>query len=68
MLGVIGITGILSPIVISDKGLIDSDLIWMVSLAFLILPLVFFPNKMKLGRAEGVLLLLFYLLFINKLI
>ena len=68
MLGVIGITGILSPIVISDKGLIDSDLIWMVSLAFLILPLVFFPNKMKLGRAEGILLLLFYLLFINKLI
>ena len=68
MLGVIGITGILSPIVISDKGLIDSDLIWMVSLAFLILPLVFFPNKMKFGRAEGVLLLLFYLLFINKLI
>ena len=68
MLGVIGITGILSPIVISDKGLIDSDLIWMVSLAFLILPLVFFPNKMKFGRAEGILLLLFYLLFINKLI
>ena len=68
MLGVIGITGILSPIVISDKGLIDSDLVWMVSLAFLILPLVFFPNKMKFGRAEGVLLLLFYLLFINKLI
>ena len=68
MLGVIGITGILSPIVISDKGLIDSDLIWMVSLAFIILPLVFFPNKMKFGRAEGILLLLFYLLFINKLI
>ena len=68
MLGVIGITGILSQIVISDKGLIDSDLIWMVSLAFLILPLVFFPNKMKFGRAEGILLLLFYLLFINKLI
>lgn len=68
MLGVIGITGILSPIVISDKGLIDSDLIWMVSLAFLILPLVFFPNKMKFGRTEGILLLLFYLLFINKLL
>ena len=68
MLGVIGITGILSPIVISDKGLIDSDLIWMVSLAFLILPLVFFPNKMKFGRAEGVILLLFYAFFINKLI
>ena len=68
MLGVIGITGILSPIVISDVGLIDSDLIWMLSLAFLILPLVFFPNKMKFGRIEGVILLLFYAFFINKLI
>ena len=68
MLGVIGITGILSPIVISDRGLIDSDLIWMISLAFLVLPLVFFPNKMKFGRTEGVILLLFYIFFINKLI
>ena len=68
MLGVIGITGILSPIVISDVGLIDSDLIWMLSLAFLILPLVFFPNKMKFGRIEGVILLLFCAFFINKLI
>lgn len=68
MLGVIGITGILSPIVISDIGLIDSDLIWMLSLAFLILPLVFFPNKMKFGKIEGLILLLFYAFFINKLI
>ena len=45
MIGVIGITSILSPIYISDKGLINSDLVWMVSLAFLILPLVFFPIK-----------------------
>ena len=36
MIGVIGITSILSPIYISDKGLINSDLVWMVSLAFLI--------------------------------
>tara|TARA_A100001011_G_scaffold338887_1_gene369988 strand:+ start:298 stop:1233 length:936 start_codon:yes stop_codon:yes gene_type:complete len=68
MLGVIGITGILSPIIISDKGLVDSDLIWMIALAFLILPLIFFPNKMKFGRAEGIILMLFYILFINKLL
>ncbi len=49
-------------------SVIDSDLIWMLSLAFLILPLVFFPNKMKFGRIEGVILLLFYAFFINKLI
>ena len=49
-------------------SVIDSDLIWMLSLAFLILPLVFFPNKMKFGKIEGVILLLFYAFFINKLI
>ena len=68
MLGVIGITGIISPIIISDKGLVDSDLIWMIALAFLILPLIFFPNKMNFGKAEGIILMLFYILFINKLI
>ena len=67
MLGVIGVTSILSPIIISDKGLINSDLVWMVSLAFLILPLVFFPNKMKFGKAEGLILIIFYFLFISRL-
>jgi|SRR6056300_1168061 len=67
MLGIIGITGLLSPIYISDKALISSDLIWMLSVAFLILPLVFFPNKMKFGRAEGVILILIYVLFIGRL-
>ncbi|MBF11005.1 MAG: hypothetical protein CMC63_02080 [Flavobacteriaceae bacterium] len=67
MLGVIGLTSILSPIIISDKGLINSDLVWMVSLAFLILPLVFFPNKMKFGKAEGLILIIFYFLFISRL-
>ena len=67
MIGVIGITSILSPIYISDKGLINSDLVWMVSLAFLILPLVFFPNKMKFGRSEGIILIVFYVFFISRL-
>ena len=67
MLGVIGITSILTPIIISDKGLIENDLVWMVVLAFLILPLVFFPNKLKIGRSEGIILLVFYFLFISRL-
>ncbi len=67
MIGVIGITSILSPIYISDKGLINSDLVWMVSLAFLILPLVFFPNRMRVGRSEGMILIIFYIFFISRL-
>lgn len=67
MLGIIGLTGLMSPIYISDKALISSDLIWMISITLLILPLVFFPNKMKFGRAEGIILILAYLLFIGRL-
>ena len=67
MLGVIGITAILSPIYIMDEKLITSDLIWMLAIAILILPLVFFPNKMKFGRQEGIILILFYIFYIARL-
>ena len=67
MLGVIGITAVLSPIYIMDRKLISSDLIWMLAIAILILPLVFFPNKMKYGRQEGIILILFYMFYIAKL-
>ena len=67
MLGVIGITAILSPIYIIDEKLITSDLIWMLAIAILLLPLVFFPNKMKFGRQEGIILILFYIFYIARL-
>ena len=67
MLGVIGITAMLSPIYIVDEKLITSDLIWMLSIAILLFPLVFFPNKMKFGRHEGIILILFYILYIARL-
>ncbi len=67
MLGVIGITAVLSPIYIMDEKLITSDLVWMLSIAILLLPLVFFPNKMKFGRYEGMVLILFYILYIARL-
>ena len=67
MLGVIGITAVLSPIYIMDEKLITSDLVWMLSIAILLLPLVFYPNKMKFGRYEGMVLILFYILYIARL-
>ena len=45
MLGVIGITAMLSPIYIVDEKLITNDLIWMLSIAILLLPLVFSQTK-----------------------
>lgn len=67
MLGVIGITAILEPIKNLDQEFISSDLLWMVSIAFLILPLIFINKKHQLGRFEGVVLIFFYIIFISRL-
>ncbi|MCK5814724.1 MAG: calcium/sodium antiporter [Flavobacteriaceae bacterium] len=64
ILAVLGITAIVQPIKIVDQALISSDVYWMLGFALLILPLVFLPSKMKLGRKEGVLLLCLYGVFI----
>ena len=67
MLGVMGITALISPIFITDKELIDNDLLWMISIAIIILPLVFIPPKLKFARIEGVILITLYILFISRL-
>ena len=64
ILAVLGITAIVQPIKIVDQALLSSDVYWMLGFALLILPLVFLPSKMKLGRKEGVLLLCLYGVFI----
>ncbi|AMC11941.1 hypothetical protein Lupro_11980 [Lutibacter profundi] len=67
ILAVLGITSIITPITITDQGLLSSDIFWMLGISFLILPLVFAPVKMKLTWKEGVILLLLYLLFMYKM-
>ena len=64
ILAVLGITALIKPINIIDAGIINSDIFWMLGVSILVFLLVFVPSKMKLGRKEGVLLLLFYILFI----
>ena len=64
VLAVIGITALIKPISIIDDGIITSDIFWMLGVSFLVLLLVFIPSKMKLGRKEGLILLLFYILFV----
>ena len=64
ILAVLGVTAIIKPINIIDTGIINSDIFWMLGVALLVLLLVFVPSKMKLGRKEGLILLLFYTLFI----
>ena len=64
ILAVLGITSMITPIELIDKGLLTNDIFWMLAVSFIILPMVFFLSKMKLGWKEGVILLLIYISFI----
>lgn len=64
LLAVLGITSIITPIKVVDHGLLDNDIFWMLGISFMILPLVFFPKKMRLGGWEGLVLLATYIVFV----
>ncbi|MCW1952720.1 MAG: calcium/sodium antiporter [Flavobacteriia bacterium] len=61
---VLGITAMITPIRAIDPALLSSDIYWMLGFAFLILPLVFVPSKMRLGWRDGILLLGAYAVFL----
>lgn len=61
---VLGITAMITPIQAVDPVLLSSDIYWMLGFAFLILPLVFVPSKMRLGWRDGILLLGAYAVFL----
>jgi len=67
ILAVMGVTALISPIRIIDQALLNEDFIWMIGVTIIILPLVFFPNRMSLGRMEGVILLTLYSIFIAQM-
>ena len=62
---VIGITSMIQPIQVVDKGLIHNDLWWMFGAALILYPLIFFFHKGHIGRIEGFLLFLFYAQFFS---
>lgn len=61
---VLGITSMIQPIQVVDKGLIHNDLWWMFGAALLLYPFMFFFRKRHIGRVEGSLLFIFYLIYI----
>lgn len=68
ILAVIGLTAIVTPVQVTDNGLLSHDIYWMLGIAFIVFPFVFFPVKMKLSWKEGVLLLGLYMIFIYQMI
>lgn len=65
ILAVLGITSMITPITITDKGLLNNDIYWMLFISFIILPLTFIPKKLKLTWKEGIVLLSCYIAFIG---
>ena len=63
ILAVLGITSIITPITISDQGLLTNDIFWMLGVSLLVFPLVFAPVRMKLSWKEGLILLSLYVVF-----
>ena len=68
VLAVMGITSLIQPIVVEDQNLLDVDFLWMLGISLSILPLVFLFKRYKLGRIEGVILLVSYVFFILQMI
>ncbi|MGB5376580.1 calcium/sodium antiporter [Muriicola sp.] len=64
ILAVLGITSLITPIKVIDRGLLTNDIFWMLGFAFLILPLVFFPKGRRLEWRDGIILLVGYAAFL----
>jgi cation:H+ antiporter len=64
---VLGITSLVTPLVVLDQNIINYDIYVMLFFAAIILPLIFFPKRLVLGRKEGIIILLFYSIYIYQL-
>jgi len=66
ILAVLGITSIVTPVAVSDLGLLSNDIFWMLGVSFLILPFVLLPKRFQLNWKHGFVLLLLYGIFIYR--
>lgn len=66
ILAVLGITSIVTPVAVSDLGLLSNDIFWMLGISFLILPFVFLPKRFQLNWKHGIVLLVLYGVFIYR--
>ena len=64
ILSVLGLSAIIHPIKLVDNRLLTFDIYWMIGFAFILLPLVYMPQKGYLDRKAGVILLASYILFV----
>ncbi len=68
ILAVLGITSMITPIQITDKGLLSNDIYWMLGISVAVLPLALLPKRLNLSKVEGLLLLIAYVIFVVNMI
>ncbi len=64
ILAVLGITSIITPVTVTDQGLLTNDIYWMLAVSFMVFPLVFIPKGLRLGWRDGLILLATYITFV----
>ncbi|WP_272149999.1 calcium/sodium antiporter [Tenacibaculum aiptasiae] len=68
ILAVLGITAMITPVEVKPDALslINNDIYWMLAISFVVLPLVFFPKKLRLNWKDGIILLGAYIFFVYQ--
>lgn len=61
---VLGITAMIQPIAVKSVQILNSDMLWMIGFAAVLVPLSFLPKRYEIGRIKGFILLGAYLFFI----
>ncbi|MBT8319196.1 MAG: calcium/sodium antiporter [Gramella sp.] len=61
---VLGLTAIIKPIAVQSAEVLNTDMFWMLGIAFVLLPMLLIPKISEIGRKEGFVLLLGYSVFI----
>lgn len=64
ILAVLGITSLITPIPVIDPALFDFDYWWMLGFTLLVFPFMGLITKGKLGRGEGFILVVGYVVYI----
>ena len=65
---VLGITSILTPLNVTNLNIVNFDIYVMLFFAVIILPLMFFPKKLVLGRFEGLIIFSLYVVYILNIV
>ena len=61
---VLGLTALIEPIKVHSPFILTNDMVWMLIIAFVLLPLAFIPKKFEIGRYKGFLLFAAYAVFV----